>query len=283
MLGLRIGLAFWLMSLLGEAWGQYICYVSIPPQVDIVQKIGGRHVDVRFMVQPGDSEEAYQLSPQQRQQLTRADFYFYIGFAFELSLIHALEQQEKKSPNQLQMIDAKQGMQLISSGGCAHCHTSIDPHVWLDPINMLRFAETVAQALSKVDPQHQSEYQHQLKIVEQQLKQLDQTLAAILQPLKDRTILVFHPSFGYLGQRYGFKQLSIQPEGKEPSARELKQLIDQSKQQALRTIFIQPNFDTRVAHTLSKSLNAQLVVVDPLAGGSYAQMMQTLAQQLIQK
>jgi len=271
------------MSLLGEAWGQYICYVSIPPQVDIVQKIGGRHVDVRFMVQPGDSEEAYQLSPQQRQQLTRADFYFYIGFAFELSLIHALEQQEKKSPNQLQMIDAKQGMQLISSGGCAHCHTSIDPHVWLDPINMLRFAQTVAQALSKVDPQHQSEYQHQLKIVEQQLNQLDQTLAAILQPLKDQTILVFHPSFGYLGQRYGFKQLSIQPEGKEPSARELKQLIDQSKQQALRTIFIQPNFDTRVAHTLSKSLNAQLVVVDPLAGGSYAQMMQTLAQQLIQK
>jgi len=283
MLGLRIGFALWIMSSLGQVWGQYICYVSIPPQIDIVQKVGGRHVDVRFMVQPGDSEEAYQLSPQQRGQLTKADFYFYIGFPFELSLIESLQQQEKKTPKKLIMVDAKEHMDIIQAGSCKHCHTDIDPHVWLDPIQMVHFAQTVADALSVVDPTHRADYQTNLDTVTQELNQLDHQLTAILEPIKGKTILVFHPSFAYLARRYGFAQMSIQPEGKEPSVQALKQIMDQAKQQGLRTIFIQPNFDTRIAHTLSKSLNAQLVVVDPLAGGSYAQMMQTLAKQLIQK
>jgi zinc transport system substrate-binding protein len=53
-------------------------------------------------------------------------------------------------------------------------------------------------------------------------------------------------------------------EGKSPSPAHLKQLTDLSKQKAIKTIFIQSQFDQRNAEILASEIDAEIIRFNPL-------------------
>jgi zinc transport system substrate-binding protein len=264
--------------------------VSIAPQAYLVKRIGGVQVETLTLVQPGDSEEAYQWTIDQRKQLSESQVYFYIHLPFESVLIDQLQKENEKRSHKIRIVDNCDGIEWLQmDGGCSCCHKESgahahfqDPHVWMSPMNMSLMAKTMAKVLMDLDPAFAPVYQKNLVALQEELAALHAELNAMLTPFKGRTMLVFHPSYGYFTKAYGLNQMAIEKDGKEPNPMEFKLLMEAiaKDQKELKAIFVQPNFSTEKAATLAKSCNLLLVSLDPLAEDYIAGMRQ-LAQKIV--
>ena len=76
--------------------------------------------------------------------------------------------------------------------------------------------------------------------------------------------MVYHPAWGYLARTYGVEQVPVEVEGKEPKPEQLKTLIEESRKQGIRVIFVQPQFSTKSAEILAKAIGGEVVFADNL-------------------
>lgn len=247
-------------------------FVSILPQKYFVERIGGEHVEVHVMVGPGQNPETYDPTPKQMRALSDAQLYFRIGVPFEQIW---LDRWLSSNPN-LIVVDTQAGVPLrdveahvhaVDGRFLVHAHHAgeKDPHIWLAP-NLVKIqAQTIFDALAQVDPAHRQEYAENLAAFQADLDQLDQEIRATLSDLQNRTMMVFHPAWGYFTDAYGLRQIPIELGGKEPSAREMADLIELAKQEQVKAIFVQSQFSTKAAAAIAQAVNADVVQLDPLA------------------
>ena len=62
-------------------------FVTIPPQAGIAERIGGEHVSVQVLVQPGDDPHTFEPTFRQMAALGRAKLYFRIGLPIEARIV----------------------------------------------------------------------------------------------------------------------------------------------------------------------------------------------------
>ncbi len=249
--------------------GARIVFVSILPQVTFVQRVGGDRVQAQALVQPGQAAETFEPTPRQMAGLAEASVYFRIGIPFEEALFERIGRMLPR----LTVLDSARGIARRAMEAHAdEAEGSPDPHTWLDPRRVEIMAANIRDGLSLVDPQGRAAYEAGCAAFVNGLEALDGRMRGILAPVKGRTLLVFHPAFGYLADAYGLKQEAIQIEGKEPSARQLARLIERARAEQIGAIFVQPQFDRRIAQKVADALGAQLVVLDDLAADYMANM-----------
>jgi len=244
-------------------------FVSILPQKYFVEKIGGDLIDVAVMVEPGASPHTYEPKPQQMVALAKTNIYFAIGVPFEASW---LEKIAATNPNML-IVHTEAGIKKIPMKAqhqqpeLEEDHHSIkDPHVWLSPPLVMILAGNMLQAFVKVDPDHLSVYEKNHDNFIRELVVLDAEIRGAFKGKgKDVEFMVFHPAWGYFAQAYGLQQVPIELEGKQPKAAELQSLIQYAKERGIKVIFAQPQFSWQAAQAIARSLQGQIVFVDPLA------------------
>ncbi len=152
-----------------------------------------------------------------------------------------------------------------SEHGSHKHHDGKDPHVWLSPRLVKLQARTIADALIRIDPAGKATYEANCAALIKDLEALDAKLTASLAPVKGKTFMVFHPSWGYFADAYGLKQEPIEVEGKEPSARQLARIVETAKAENIRVIFVQPQFSRASAQTIAAGIDGAVVPIDPLA------------------
>ncbi len=281
-----------------EENGSLKVFVSILPQKYFVEKIGGKLVKVGVLVGPGQNHDSYEPLPKQMAALAEADLFFRIGVPFEAVLIDRIQELNPS----LKVVDTREGITLRPIEG-AHRHgaaeegsdTAVpepvdrdevkDPHIWLDPLLVKIQAETICRALITLDPDHQAFYEENLRRFQAELDGLDRELAEVFRAAKVDKIMVYHPAWGYLTDRYGLEQIPIEVEGKEPGPQQLAQVIERAKREGIRVVFVQSQFDTRAAESVARAVNAQVVTLDPLAEDyltNLRQMAEALARGLSQ-
>ena len=140
-----------------------------------------------------------------------------------------------------------------------------DPHIWLSPTLVKRQATTIAKELAELDPDNRDQYEANLAAFLAELERLNQELGQILQPLPQRKFIVFHPSWAYFARDYNLVQIPIEVEGQEPSAQELKQLIDTAKENNLTMVFGETQFSTKSSEAIAAEIGAGVELLDPLA------------------
>ena len=255
-------------------------FVSILPEAYFVERVGGRHVEVSTLVGPGQSPHTFEPTPREIAKLADARLFFRIGWPFEARL---LEKAAAVNPA-LKVIDLREGIALRwmtadeenaehsasfsrdSQRSASHDHAGeADPHSWLNPRNAAIMAASLARALEAADPAHAADYQANLRTFQADLAALDARLAATLAPLKGRQLFVYHPAFGYFADAYGLKQVPVEVEGKEPTARQLAALVDRARAAGARVIFVQPQFSARNAEAVAKAIGGAVVPFDDLA------------------
>jgi len=97
---------------------------------------------------------------------------------------------------------------------------------------------------------------------------------------------VFHPAFGYFADAYGLREVSIESEGKEPSARELAGIISMAKERGIRAVFVQKQFPEKMGEVIADVLGGVVVPLDPLAYDypkNLEEMARTVARELADK
>jgi zinc transport system substrate-binding protein len=146
-----------------------------------------------------------------------------------------------------------------------HYEEGTDPHIWLSPRLVKIQARTITDALIEVDPTGQATYENNLAAFIQKLDVLDAHLIEALAPVKGKTLMVFHPAWGYFADAYGLEQEPIEVEGKEPSGQQLARMIELAKDEGVRIIFVQPQFSKRSAMRIAEAIGGAVVPINPLA------------------
>jgi zinc transport system substrate-binding protein len=245
-------------------------FVSIPPQAFIVEALAADLVQVTVLLPPGASPATYEPTPKQMAALDDAQLYLQIGAPFEGPI---LEKVSELMP-ELRVVDCRAGVELEPMGGGGHDHGAglLDPHIWLDPRRMKIIASTTAEALESLLPDEAPGIEERLASLHRAIDDTDVRVADILAPFTGRTLLVFHPAYGYFTRRYGLIQMAVEVDGKTPSARRLATVVDELRQQPVPALFVQPQFSRSAAERVANALDCELVELDPLAGDYLANL-----------
>jgi zinc transport system substrate-binding protein len=248
--------------------------VSVAPPKFFVEKIAKNTVEVQLMVPAGASAHTYEPTPKQMMAVSKANIWFRIGEPFENRAIQALKSHH---PN-IEIVDLRQGLDLISADQghvhCGCCHGSVDLHFWLSARQAQIQAQTIADALTKAFPGHANFYQANLQTFQQELKELDEKIKSILEPLQNRNILVSHPAYAYFCRDYGLQQHAIEVEGKDPTPQQMTRLLNLARQLNARAIFIQMQYNNKAAKLVAEALGAHLIVLDPYSERYIATMLE---------
>jgi zinc transport system substrate-binding protein len=224
--------------------------VSILPQQYFVRKIGGEHVSVLVMAGPGINPLHYQPPKGQLEALKERDIYFLMGIPSEKTWLASIAE---KAPDII-LLDSSQ--EVDKSNG--------DPHVWLSPQRVAQQAQTIAQGLIAVDPDHEADYRANLQAFLAELDKLDADIRRVMEKnnTAGKTFIVSHPAWSYFAQDYGLTMLSI-PENATDA--QLQALADQAKAKGIDIIFYQRGFDEKSPEKLSQMLEGGRVMpMEPL-------------------
>jgi zinc transport system substrate-binding protein len=251
--------------------------VSLPPQAWFVSQIAGDNVSTTVLVGPGQNHHNYEPTPKQIQSLASAGAWILSGADFEIALYPKIS---ALFPD-LMIVDGTYGVQFRlleehehddKDQRDVHDHSvyEVDRHTWLgrEPAKIL--ASHILDTLSVIDSDNEEYY---LKNYEELIRKIDEEfdrLKIILEPLKGKSVYVYHPSFGYFLDEFGIKQEAVETGGKEPGPRELSGLLakinkDKEDGNWQGSIFIQAQFPINAAKTLADSTGANLIYLDPLA------------------
>ncbi|MEF3254722.1 MAG: zinc ABC transporter substrate-binding protein, partial [Deferribacterales bacterium] len=139
-----------------------------------------------------------------------------------------------------------------------------DPHIWLSFDNMIIIANNTKKALVELDPSNKVYYENNYESLIEEIIKIKNKAKDELKFKKDKSFLVFHPAWGYLAKEFSLNQIAVEVEGKEPSPKEMKTIIDTARSKGINVIFIQPQISTKTVDKLSKELNATIIKINPL-------------------
>lgn len=241
--------------------------VSLQPYATLVKMVGGARVNVVTLLPPGADPHNYEPKPAIIKAFSLAQVYFTDGSGLDKAWLPRFLGANKK----VKVEDISKGIEWMNSEhdehGKGHHHDNeIDPHIWTSPARMKTLAQNIYEIFKKMDPEHLSYYIARIQMTHDILRKADRRLAAAVLdlPHKNRSFIVFHPTYGYLAKDYKLTQYAIEVNGKEPKPRDLANLIQVGRKNNVKVVFVQPQFSKRAAATIAKDLGAVVVETDPL-------------------
>lgn len=254
---------------------------SFYPMQFLAERIGGEHVNVTTLTEPGQEPHDLELSTRQTARLGEADAIVYLK-----SLQPAVDEAVAQSGVRT-VIDAAELTELEDHGTGGHSHGdedegeehaddeeheedegALDPHVWLDPVKYREIAQGVAKAFEKADPDHAADYRKNADALAAELDALHTSFEDGLRNTRTKVFLTSHSAFGYLAERYGLTQEAISgldPDS-EPSPARIKELQAEAKAENITTVFYETLVSDKTAKTLAADAGLRTDVLDPLEG-----------------
>ena len=144
--------------------------------------------------------------------------------------------------------------------------------------NARQIAYNICNALKQTNAKDSAYYRANLNKLLTKIKATDQEVNKLLAG-KTKAFLIYHPILTYFAHDYRLTQIPIEEEGREPSANQLQSIIRLAKQQKIKTLYIQKQFNNRNTEIISKDLNLPSTAIDPL-NYHWNQQMITIAKAL---
>ncbi|MEV1069505.1 metal ABC transporter substrate-binding protein [Streptomyces sp. NPDC050263] len=247
---------------------------SFYPMAFLAEQIGGDHVHVTSLTQPGQEPHDLEISAKQTAALQESDAVLYLK-NLQPSVDDAVAQSEIKTK-----IDAASLTTLEKHGNEVGGHAAehddheneelagLDPHIWLDPVRYAEVAAGVGKAFEKADPDHAADYKTNTAALVKKLGELNTKFETGLANSKTKVFVTTHAAFGYLAERYGLTEEAINgldPES-EPSAARVKELEKMAKADGVTTVFYETLVSDKTAKTIASDANLRTDVLDPIEG-----------------
>lgn len=232
--------------------------VTISPYKYFVDQIAKGKVDVNVMVPNGNNPETYEPYAQQMMELSKSALYLKVGsIGFEQTWMKKLQDNAPE----MKVIDTSVGIKPAKTPG-----GNIDPHVWMSCSNARIIASNILKALCQLEPKNKAffekNYQSLLSIIDKR----DSTIKESFKKDPDlvRKFVIYHPILTYFARDYQLEQLAIEEEGREPSAAQLKSLIQRARKEKIKFCLIQAEFANRNTTTFIKESHTKPMDINPL-------------------
>ena len=226
----------------------------------LADRIGDDNVSVTSMTPSGADAHDVELSPQQVAEIQEADLVLYVK-GFQPAMDTAVEQQAKDTS-----LDLGAGLERLSGEG-EDGKNQTDPHVWLDPLNMIQMSGVVTERLAELAPDNQENFESDQERLDSHLQDVDEAWSEGTAECGSRDLVVSHEAFGYVAKRYDLTQIGISgltPET-EPSPARVAEMAELAKRDDVTTIYYESSVDPQVAETIANEAGIDAAVLDPLA------------------
>ena len=228
---------------------------------DVLSRVAGGRIELRVLLPPGADPHSFQSTPQDAAAVAEAQLVFINGFGLEEALLETLASVAGTLP-------------LISISDGIEPHGLADPHVWLDPTNVLVWVENARASLTRVDPAGEAQYAANATAYQAELEELDGWIRGELEriPAEKRTLVTDHDSLGYFAARYGFQIVgAVIPAYStlaQPSAQEIAELEQTIARYKVPALFVGFGFNPALSERVAQDMGVALVPLytDSLSG-----------------
>ncbi|MFF2446548.1 metal ABC transporter solute-binding protein, Zn/Mn family [Neobacillus sp. NPDC058068] len=206
---------------------------------DIVENVGGEHVETTGLMKSGVDPHLYKASQGDIKKLDTADMIFYNGLHLEGKMVDIFEKMAKKKPTiavtknipKEKLHSAKDGSQ------------GVDPHVWFNVKHWISATETIGEELSKFDPKHADDYKQNAEKYIDKLRELDEYVTEQIAtiPEQTRVLVTAHDAFGYFGEAYAIKVMGLQgiSTASEYGSKDVSELRDYLVKNKIKAVFVE--------------------------------------------
>lgn len=234
--------------------------VTISPYKYFVDQIAKGKVDVNVMVSNGNNPETYEPYAQQMMELSKSALYLKVGsIGFEQTWMKKLQDN---APD-MKVIDTSVGIKPAKTPG-----GNIDPHVWMSCSNARIIASNILKALCELEPKNKAFFKKNYQSLLSIINKRDSTIKESFKKDPDlvRKFVIYHPILTYFARDYQLEQLAIEEEGREPSASQLKSLIERARKEKIKFCLIQAEFANRNTTTFINESHTKPMDINPLQG-----------------
>ncbi|HSG43761.1 MAG TPA: metal ABC transporter substrate-binding protein [Anaerolineales bacterium] len=262
---------------------------------DITRNIAGDRVPVESLLPIGADPHSYQPTPRDAAKIADSELLIINGAGYESfieSLLdnaggerHVIIASDGIEPRHMEDHEGEDHDENAEAGN-GHEHEAGDPHMWLDPNNVIIYVENIREALTNLDPEGGAIYKSNADAYVAELKSLDawiiEQVAQI--PQEKRLLVTNHEALGYFAERYGFTIAGTVIEsfssGASPSAGQMAGLIDQIKTSGAPAIFLDASDNDTLAQQIADETSVRVVtglhlesLTDGPPAGTYIDLM----------
>ena len=226
---------------------------------DIAQNVAGSRIKIETLLPVTADPHEFQPTPQDAIKIAESQVLIVNGLGYETWLTKTLEDSSGK---QLVVVAS---LGLNPNPDPSGEHPDGDPHMWMNPLNVVHYVENIRDGLTQADPAGKDIYSTNAGAYIAQLKDLDGWVKnqVTLLPPEKRLLVTNHDALGYFSMAYGFKVVgavipSVTDEA-SPSAQQLASLIDTIRSSGAPAIFLDIGENRNLANQIASESGAKVV------------------------
>ncbi len=256
----KIFFLVFLFQLTPAAQPEYV--TTIHPYKEILERVVGERGKVICLLPPGSSPHTFNISPSEVKAIESADALFYGAKNLDEWAIRY------NNPNKIELLSLLPADSLLNIVSIRNENLGIDPHFWTDPLLVKIILPQLTAKLCSIDPGGCIIYKTNAEEFSKELESIYNEISKNLIQVKKRTVILSHPFFQYFLKRFNFTLAGIiEPiPGKEPTPKELKEIIDIAIKNNVESIFTHIQLPDNAAHLLSESTGIKVYTLDPVGG-----------------
>ena len=238
---------------------------TVAPIADLVQRVAGDAAQVVAMIPHGVDSHSFEPDPSQAADLAHAELFIANGLFLEEPSLRLAEANLAEGARIVRLGDRTVPREeWVFDRSFPESDGVPNPHVWLDVPRAAGYVAVIAEAVEGVVAEADREgVRRRAQELSARLRELHEAIeaAAATVPAANRKLLTYHDSWAYFGRRYGFTVVdAVQPVGlSEPSAADVREVIDQIRAEAVPAVFGSEVFDDEVLRAIAAESGVRFV------------------------
>lgn len=217
---------------------------------DMARNVAGDAADVVSITKPGAEIHNYQPTPGDLLAAQDADVVLWNG----LNLEQWFEQFLSSLPKVPSYV-LTEGIEPIGIGKGPY-EGKPNPHAWMSPTDALIYVENIRKALTAVDPTNAEIYATNAAAYSAEITATADPIRDALAnvPEEKRWLVTSEGAFSYLTRDFGLKELYLWPmnSDQQGSPRQVRQVIDAVRENAIPVIFSESTISPRPAEQVAR-------------------------------
>ena len=262
---------------------------------DMVENVGGEHVEVTSLVAADGDAHVYSPSPGDARSLANADLVVFNGLLFEGWMERLISASDYSGA----LVTATDGVEPLSfaehedhdehgheehghdqhaheeqdheehrhDDHADHDHGNEDPHAWQDMQQAEVYVANIRDGLIAADADNADAYRANAEQYLQEMAEVDAEIRALIDEIPASTsVITGHDSFGYFSSAYGvnfFSPVGLSTEA-DPSGASMAALVDVIAQENVQALFHENMTNQSIITQLAEETGL------PIAGTLYA-------------
>ena len=237
---------------------------SVAPITSMVENVAGDKVELVGIIPEGINSHTFEPIPSDVKILAAADLVILNGLDLEIPTLNLANANKKPGATMLLLGNHTiKESEYVFDFSFPREQGHPNPHLWLNPVYVMRYAELVRDKLIELDVKNKAAYETNTAQYLKKLAGLDQAIREAVKsiPARNRRLLTYHDSWPYFARRYGFQIIgAVQPSDfSDPSPREVARLIEQIKKEQVPAVFGSEVFPSPVLEQIAREARTRYI------------------------